>query len=148
MNPEHPLNTWQLLTRRGNTCFHSGAYQKASQFYQQALVKALEDYPVETAFEQSVIAVITSYHNLAELHERCHRLEAARANLSEAFHFIQQEIFNAHPKLKRISLLKVANITVVALKHFEKKHPQHSPEKDTNHEQKSHRVVGGIATTD
>ena len=117
---EDRLQDWPQTTRKGNMCFDTDTLQSAAHFYQQALTLALCNYPNDEDFNHSIIAIILSYHNLADLNIQQGNLSDAQFNLHTAHQFILDELNKTGSDLKKMSLLRASNKTQFAIQSFNK----------------------------
>lgn len=129
------LNQWQQLTRQGNMCFHANSPAKATQLYQQALALALQAYAEEsvepTLFGASLLSVIASYHNLAEVFKQQNKPQETLFHLAAADEFVLSEIEKFKADARLIYLLKARNKTLLALNLHAKQHPNSHKQKES-----------------
>lgn len=124
------LKEWQQITRRANLCFHAGALKKALPLYRQALAQALAIYPSKVEYDHSLIAVIVSYHNIADLYVKQGNLLHAKFNLDAADQFVSNQLSNNKNQDTHISLLKAKNKTQFAVHTFNKDYPISETQKE------------------
>ena len=77
------FSDWERETKTGNLYFSSNKFEQAQNNYFRAKKIAIKLFKDEKENESAVVALVVSYHNLAELYKKQNELNLAYMELNE-----------------------------------------------------------------